>query len=66
MLHAIDMDNYYKIPSDTRDLNYSKYFFDGKVTTKSEDYHSHNTYRLDESEMTNMLLSLKEIEFNLT
>ena len=65
MLHAIDMDNYYKIPSDTRDLNYNQYFEDGKIITGAKDYHSHNTKRLDETEMKDMILSLHEIQNEL-
>jgi UDP-glucose 4-epimerase len=62
MLHAIDMDNYYKIPSDTRDLNYNQYFEDGKVITEAKDYHSHNTHRLNENEMKDMILNLYEVQ----
>ena len=62
MLHAIDMDNYYKIPSDTRDLNYNQYFEDGKVITEATDYHSHNTHQLNENEMKNMILNLYEVQ----
>ena len=62
MLHAIDMDNYYKIPSDTRDLNYNQYFEDGKVITEVIDYHSHNTHQLNENEMKDMILNLYEVQ----
>ena len=65
MVNAIDMDKYYRIPSDTRDLNYNQFFEEGEVITESEDYHSHNTYRLSEAEMKDMLLSLREIENDL-
>ncbi|NOX15528.1 MAG: polysaccharide biosynthesis protein [Epsilonproteobacteria bacterium] len=65
MVVAQDMSGYYKIPSDTRDLNYNKYFEEGEVITESEDYHSHNTKRLNEDEMREMLLCLKEIEEDL-
>ncbi len=65
MVTAVDMDKYYRIPSDTRDLNYSQYFEDGEVITEAKDYHSHNTHRLDENEMREMLLGLKEIELDL-
>ena len=65
MVSAVDMDNYYRIPSDTRDLNYNQYFVDGEVITEAEDYHSHNTYRLNENEMKKMLLNLKEIKNDL-
>jgi UDP-glucose 4-epimerase len=62
MLHAIDMDNYYKIPSDTRDLNYNQYFEDGKIITEATDYHSHNTKRLNENELKDMILNLHEVQ----
>ncbi len=65
MVSAIDMKDYYRIPSDTRDLNYNQYFVDGEVITEAQDYHSHNTNRLDEQEMKAMLLGLREIEKDL-
>ena len=65
MVHAIDMKEYYRIPSDTRDLNYNQFFEDGEVITEAEDYHSHNTHRLNENEMREMLLSLREIQSDL-
>ena len=65
MVNAIEMDNYYRIPSDSRDLNYEQYFEDGEVITEANDYHSHNTHRLDENEMKNMLLNLTEIKKDL-
>lgn len=65
MVSAIDMDNYYRIPSDSRDLNYTQFFEEGEVITEAEDYHSHNTHRLDENEMKEMLLSLQEIKDDL-
>ena len=65
MVTAEDMGGYYRIPSDTRDLNYNKYFVEGEVITEAEDYHSHNTKRLNEEEMKEMLLQLREIENDL-
>ena len=65
MVNAIDMDRYYRIPSDTRDLNYNEFFEEGEVITEAEDYHSHNTKRLDEKEMQQMLLDLREINDDL-
>ena len=62
MVNAVDMGEYYRILSDTRDLNYAKYFVDGEVITEAEDYHSHNTKRLNEEEMKEMLLKLYEIK----
>lgn len=61
MLNAVDMGNYYRIPSDHRDLNYSKYEVNGtdKLTT-TEEYNSHNTERLDVDGMVELLKKLGE------
>ena len=59
MVKAIDMEKYYRIPADTRDLNYSKFFEEGEeVVTEAGEYHSHNTHRLNEDELTKLLLKL--------
>ena len=48
MAKAEDMGDFYRIPADNRDLNYSMYFSQGeKNMAEIEDYHSHNTERLD-------------------
>ena len=66
MVKAEDMGDYYRIPADTRDLNYDKYFEDGEeVVTQAHEYHSHNTRRLDEAELRDMLLNLREIREDL-
>jgi len=66
MVKAIDMGEYYRIPADTRDLNYTKFFEEGEeVVTEAGEYHSHNTHRLNEEELTKLLLSLKEIRGSL-
>lgn len=65
MVNAEDMDGYYRIPSDVRDLNYNKYFVDGEVITEADDYHSHNTRRLSSDELREMLLNLREIQPDL-
>ena len=65
-VRAIDMGNYFRVPADDRDLNYSKYFEDGQeVITQAEEYNSHNTYRLNEEELKKMLLDLYEIQDEL-
>lgn len=57
-----DMGNYFRIPADTRDLNYDKYFVEGEENiSKMEDYHSHNTHRLDVKGMQELLLKLPMI-----
>jgi UDP-glucose 4-epimerase len=66
MVKAIDMDNYYRIPSDNRDLNYNRFFVEGEeIITQAGEYHSHNTHRLNESELTNLVLGLREIQDDL-
>lgn len=66
MAKAIDMGEYYRIPCDNRDLNYDKYFKEGdeKIAT-IEDYHSHNTARLDVEGMKELLLKLRFIREDL-
>jgi len=66
MVKAIDMERYYRIPADTRDLNYNQFFEEGEeVVTEAGEYHSHNTYRLNEDELTELLLNLREIKDDL-
>ena len=63
MAKAEDMGNYYRIPCDARDLNYDKYFVEGQEkVSKFEDYHSHNTHRLDVDGMKQLLLKLDMIK----
>ena len=66
MARAIDMGNYFRIPCDTRDLNYDKFFTEGnKDMSKIEDYHSHNTRRLDIDGMKEQLMRLRFIQEDL-
>ena len=66
MSKADDMGGYYRIPCDTRDLNYDKFFVEGsEQVSKIEDYHSHNTYRLDVDSMKQLLLKLSFIREDL-
>jgi UDP-glucose 4-epimerase len=59
MAKAVDMGNYFRIPCDERNLNYDKFFIEGqKDISKVEDYHSHNTYRLNVGETKELLLKL--------
>ena len=62
MVKAIDLGGFYRIPADTRDLNYNKYFTEGtEAVSQIEEYHSHNTYRLNLEETKELLLSLRFI-----
>lgn len=57
-----DIGHYYRIPADTRDLNYSQFFSVGGVSLNNyEEYHSHNTKRLNVEEMKKLLLKLEVV-----
>ena len=56
MAKSEDMGNYFRIPADNRDLNYDKYFVEGQEEiAQIDDYHSHNTLRLDVEGMKKLL-----------
>lgn len=62
MAKAIDLPGYYRIPADTRDLNYDKYFDLGEEkVTAINDYTSENTERLNIEEIKKKLLSLRYV-----
>jgi UDP-glucose 4-epimerase len=65
MTKAEDLDNFYRIPADYRDLNYTKYVKEEGIKLVDEEYNSHNTKRLNVEEMKNLLLSLDEIQAEL-
>lgn len=66
MAKAVDMGDYYRIPCDNRDLNYDKFFSQGNEDmARIEDYHSHNTKRLDVEGMKDLLLKLQFIREDL-
>lgn len=59
MAHAEDQGEYYRIPSDNRDLNYDKYFVEGEYKVSvAEDYTSHNTRRLCVDDVKKILMKL--------
>jgi UDP-N-acetylglucosamine 4,6-dehydratase/5-epimerase len=62
MAKSEDKGNYYRIPCDARDLNYDKYFVEGEEkVAQVEDYHSHNTARLDVEGMKELLMKLHDL-----
>jgi UDP-glucose 4-epimerase len=66
MVKAEDMGEYYRIPPDNRDLNYNLYFSNGDTRIQeAEEYHSHNTERLDVEGTKKMLLKLDFIKQDL-
>lgn len=63
MIRAVDLGKYYQIHADNRDLNYDIYFLNGEEQiTKSIDYNSHNTDRLDRDQLIDLLLGVKEVQ----
>lgn len=66
MANAIDMGDYYKIPSDNRDLNYARFVFEGNTEIASlEDYTSHNTDRLEVDAVVELIKKLDLIKGNM-
>lgn len=66
MARAVDLGDYYMIPSDDRDLNYAKYISSGEEKISDiNDYTSHNTERLNVQEVKKLLLSLDYIKKEL-
>ena len=66
LAHAEDMGEYFRIPADNRDLNYSKYFNEGEMEIATlEDYTSHNTKQLDVDGTKKLLLKLDFIKDQL-
>jgi UDP-glucose 4-epimerase len=66
MSRAKNIGRFYRIPSDTRDLNYTKYFAKGqKFISNNEDYTSHNTELLNIRDLKKLLMSLDLIKDEL-
>lgn len=63
---AVDLEGFYRVPADNRDLNYDKYFEDGdKNLSSDEEYNSHNTYRLTVEQIKGKLMELSYIQEEL-
>lgn len=59
MAKAENMERYYRVPMDSRDLNYDKFFVNGEVSVAAaDDYTSHNTTRLDVPGVKELLMKL--------
>lgn len=66
MMKAEDMGDFYRIPADNRDLNYSLYFSEGeKELAQMEDYNSHNTQRLDVKGIKELMSQLAYVKKEL-
>ncbi|MCD2138780.1 nucleoside-diphosphate sugar epimerase/dehydratase [Salinicoccus halitifaciens] len=63
---AEDMGDFYRVPADSRDLNYDKYFVEGdKELSSEEEYNSHNTTRLNVEQIKEKLLELEYVQEEL-
>lgn len=61
-----DMGNYYRIAADNRNLNYDKYFIEGKVQNEfDEAYTSFNTRQLDIDEIIKKILQVDYVQNEL-
>jgi UDP-N-acetylglucosamine 4,6-dehydratase len=66
MSRADDLGDYYRIPADSRDLNYDAYFTEGQEeVSKEQDYNSHNTERLGVTELVELLNKLEIVQDEL-
>ena len=66
MVKAEDLGNFYRIPADTRDLNYNRFFIEGEAQiSQIEEYTSHNTKRLNIEETKELLMRLDFIQDEL-
>jgi UDP-glucose 4-epimerase len=63
MAQVEDLSDYYRVPADVRDLNYSSFFSSGRAeVSKAVDYNSNNTELLDVDGMMNLLLKLQCVQ----
>ena len=66
MVKCEDMGDFYRVPADNRDLNYSMFFSEGeKNLAEIEDYHSHNTERLNVDGVKNLISKLALVKKEL-
>jgi UDP-glucose 4-epimerase len=66
MVRSTDLGSYFRVPADVRDLNYDKFFSEGQSQlADAQDYHSHNTTRLNVDDMVALLLKLPYIQEEL-
>jgi UDP-glucose 4-epimerase len=63
MAQAEDLGDYYRVPADVRDLNYSRFFNSGQAeVSEASDYNSHNSELLNIEAMTKLLLKLQCVQ----
>ena len=57
-----DMGDYFRVPPDTRTLNYEQYFSKGRDLKSIEEYSSENTDRLSADQLKEILSNLPELQ----
>jgi UDP-N-acetylglucosamine 4,6-dehydratase len=63
LARAEDQEDYFRVSVDARDLNYGEYFDEGdRRESEMDDYHSHNTERLDEDGVVDLLMGLPSFQ----
>lgn len=65
MAKATDMGDFYQVPADYRDLNYTKYVQEEAKKLEFDEYNSHNTQRLTVEELKALLLTLDYVKQEL-
>ena len=65
MSKAEDLERFYRVPADLRDLNYTKYLKEDGPKLKDEEYNSENTERLNVEELKKLLLTLDYVREEL-
>jgi UDP-glucose 4-epimerase len=65
MSKADDLERFYRIPADFRDLNYTKYLQEDGPKLINDEYNSHNTKRLSVQELKELLLTLDYVKEEL-
>lgn len=63
MARALDLGGYFRVPADSRDLNYDSFFTEGEIhLSDAKDYHSHNAAHLDVAQMAQLLRGLTVVQ----
>lgn len=65
MAKAEDLERFYRIPADMRDLNYTKFREEEGAKMTDNEYNSNNTQRLDKEELKELLLNLDYVKSEL-
>lgn len=65
MSKAEDMTDFYRVPADFRDLNYTKYVQEDGPELQDNEYNSDNTTRLNVKELKELLLTLEYVQDEL-